>query len=85
MSKRDVSLLLKDITDSIEKIERYTCMMDFESFAQDDKTVDAVVRNFEIIGEILKSLAKLRVDCLKFFVNSIHKLPGVESRIFVIS
>jgi len=33
------------------KIKRYTKDMDYDSFVADDKTVDAVVRNFEIIGE----------------------------------
>lgn len=30
--------------------------MDFESFVEDDKTIDAVVRNFEIIGEAANRL-----------------------------
>ncbi|MEI7847440.1 MAG: DUF86 domain-containing protein [Chloroflexota bacterium] len=35
----------------IEKINAYTVGMTFEKFCEDDKTVDAVIRNFEIIGE----------------------------------
>ncbi len=30
--------------------------MDYSSFAEDDKTVDAVIRNFEIIGEVANRL-----------------------------
>ncbi len=51
MSKRDHILLLEDMLDSALKIRRYTNGLDFNSFLEDDKTVDAVVRNFEIIGE----------------------------------
>jgi uncharacterized protein with HEPN domain len=51
MSKRDTLLLLDDILQSAMKIKRYTKDHDYESFISDDKTIDAVVRNFEIIGE----------------------------------
>ena len=51
MSKRDHILLLEDMLDSALKIRRYTNNLDFDTFLNDDKTVDAVVRNFEIIGE----------------------------------
>lgn len=51
MSKRDTILLLDDMLQSAQKIIRYTKNLDFDSFLSDDKTMDAVVRNFEIIGE----------------------------------
>ena len=51
MSKREPSLLLSDILDSIEKIRKYTAGQSYKEFLKDDKTVDAVIRNFEIIGE----------------------------------
>ncbi len=51
MSKRDILLLLDDMLQSSLKIKRYTKDLDYDSFVADDKTVDAVVRNFEIIGE----------------------------------
>lgn len=50
MPRRDPGLLLEDIVGAIQKIERYTAGMDQEAFRQDDKTVDAVVRNLEIVG-----------------------------------
>ena len=31
--------------------------MTFENFREDDKTVDAVIRNFEIIGEAANNLS----------------------------
>lgn len=51
MSKRDNILLLEDMLDSALKIKRYTANLTFNSFLNDEKTIDAVVRNFEIIGE----------------------------------
>lgn len=51
MSKRDTILLLDDMLQSAQKIKLYTKDLDFDSFLSDDKTIDAVVRNFEIIGE----------------------------------
>jgi uncharacterized protein with HEPN domain len=56
MSKREPGLLLDDIRTSISKIERYTAGLDEESFLADEKTIDAVVRNLEIIGEAAKQL-----------------------------
>ena len=37
--------------DAALKIKRYTRGFDFDQFLNDDKTIDAVVRNFEVIGE----------------------------------
>ena len=51
MSEREIKNLLEDIYDAIKKIISYTKEMSYDDFIRDDKTVDAVVRNFEIIGE----------------------------------
>ena len=51
MSKRDPKLLIEDILESCQKIMEYTEGMSFIEFVADPKTIDAVVRNFEIIGE----------------------------------
>ncbi len=51
MSKRKTLLLLQDILDASEKILSYTNEMSFKDFIDDDKTIEAVVWNFEIIGE----------------------------------
>ncbi len=54
MSKREWRLYVEDILESIELIQKYTEHMEFADFQQDRKTIDAVVRNFEIIGEASK-------------------------------
>jgi uncharacterized protein with HEPN domain len=51
---RDYQVYIEDIIDAIESIEEYTNALAFEQFVKDKKTVDAVVRNFEIIGEATK-------------------------------
>ena len=51
MPKRHADLLLEDIREAITKIERYANGLDREAFLADDKTIDAVVRNLEVIGE----------------------------------
>ena len=51
MPHRKWDLRIRDILTAIERISTYTRNLDLESFRSDTKTVDAVVRNFEIIGE----------------------------------
>jgi uncharacterized protein with HEPN domain len=55
MSKRSVKLLLEDI---LEAIKDYTSEISFEKFIGNQKTKDAVIRNFEIIGEASAKLPK---------------------------
>ncbi len=51
MCEREIKNLLEDIYDAAMKIINYTKNMSFDEFMEDDKTVDAIVRNFEIIVE----------------------------------
>ncbi len=48
---RDDKLLRQDIIEAAQKILRFTDKFTFDQFLADDKTRDAVIRNFEIIGE----------------------------------
>lgn len=54
--KKDPLFFLLDIQNSLLKIFKYTDHITFEGFINDDKTKDAVERNFEIIGEAVKNL-----------------------------
>ena len=49
--ERNWRMRVDDILTCIRKIKSYTSNMTFEQFDADDKTKDAVIRNFEIIGE----------------------------------
>jgi len=50
-------LFLEDIWTSMGRIAEYIRGYDFASFKKDNKTVDAVIRNFEVIGEASKRLS----------------------------
>jgi uncharacterized protein with HEPN domain len=56
MPRRDPHLLLEDIRSALARIERYTTGMQREQFLVDEKTIDAVVRNLEIVGEAVRWL-----------------------------
>jgi uncharacterized protein with HEPN domain len=53
---RDPSLYLDDIGESCRRIVSYTSGMSLAEFASDPKTLDAVARNLEVIGEAVKRL-----------------------------
>lgn len=57
MPPREWRLRVEDIVDAISKIERYVSGLNFEQFRDDQKTVDAVVRNLEVIGEAVRHLS----------------------------
>jgi uncharacterized protein with HEPN domain len=61
MSQADVLRIpdyLEHIVESIERIHRYVDDMDATAFLADDKTRDAVVRNYEIIGEAARNMER---------------------------
>ncbi len=66
MSDRSANLLLSDILHSISKINRYTSTLDFNSFCENELVVDAVIRNFEIIGEAVATLPKSLTSSHKY-------------------
>jgi uncharacterized protein with HEPN domain len=56
MSRRNPHLLIADMIESGQKIMTYTDGLSYEEFISDSKTIDAVIRNFEIIGEAANRL-----------------------------
>jgi len=90
MSKRDSLLLLEDMLDAAQKIKRFTLNLSFEEFLSDEKTVDAVVRNFEIIGEAANRIdpelknkkTEIEWTRIRGFRNRIvHDYFGIDYRI----
>ncbi len=55
-SSRDWLFRIRDILHAIEKIEKYTKDMTISEFKKDELVVDAVIRNFEVIGEASNSI-----------------------------
>jgi uncharacterized protein with HEPN domain len=64
----DYRLYLDDILESCKKIRQFTQDMSFQEFERDVKTQDAVIRNFEVIGEAANRLPE--------DVRSLH--PNIE-------
>jgi uncharacterized protein with HEPN domain len=61
MSKTDILRLpeyLGHIVEAIDRVRRYVEGMVEVEFLQDEKTQDAVIRNFEVIGEASNNIKK---------------------------
>jgi uncharacterized protein with HEPN domain len=58
MIKREYGDYVQDIFDSINDIESFVKGMTFDEFTHDQKTLNAVVRSIEIIGEAAKKIPK---------------------------
>jgi len=78
------------MVESAQKILHYTKDMGFDNFKDDDKTIDAVIRNFEIIGEAANRLSEdykadnpaIEWNHLRGFRNRIvHEYFGIDLEI----
>lgn len=87
MSERNPLLLLDDMLESAEKILNYTRDLSFAQFIENDMVVDAVIRNFEILGEAASRMpesfkekhAQVPWARLKGFRNRlIHEYFGID-------
>ena len=56
MRKVDFRVYIQDILEAIQRIDEYLTGITFEEFSKDNKTIDAVVRNFAVIGEAAKNV-----------------------------
>jgi len=54
---RDFKLYLNDILEASRRMQNYTKGMSSDDFEQSDITIDAVVRNLEVIGEAARRLS----------------------------
>ena len=79
MPKRGDKELLLDIIEAIKRIELYTKGLSYPDFLQKIETQDAVVRNFEIIGEAVKNVSKT----LKAKYNNIQwkEIAGMRDKV----
>lgn len=66
MPKREDILLIEDMVECCRNIYDYIEDLSFDNFINDRKTVDAVTRNFEILGEA----ASITSEELRY--NNIH-------------
>jgi uncharacterized protein with HEPN domain len=54
MRESGFRVYVQDILEAIKRIDEYLEGLTFSEFAEDNRTVDAVVRNFAVIGEAAK-------------------------------
>ncbi len=87
MPPREWRLRVEDILEAITRIETYTRDMTEDAFVNDSKTIDAVVRNLEIIGEaschiedpILQAAPEVPWDKMRGLRNVVaHEYFGVD-------
>ena len=67
-NSRRMLLFINDILKSLEKIEEYSAGLSFEELKENQMAVDAIIRNFEMIGEAVAHIS----DDIK------EKYPAVE-------
>ena len=87
MRPRHWRFRLEDILEAIAWIQRYTWGLTYEQLCLDRRTVDAVVRNFEVIGEAARHIPpevearqpQVPWHQMRSMRNElIHDYPGVE-------
>jgi uncharacterized protein with HEPN domain len=90
MSDRSAELLLEDMLESCDRILEYTNGLLFEDFSKNYLVVDAVVRNFTIIGEAASRIPDeyklihpdIKWDRIRGFRNRIvHDYFGIDYQI----
>ena len=90
MSERSAELLLEDMLESCERILEYTKGLSFDEFSKNYLVVDAVVRNFTIIGEAAGRIPEeykvkhheIEWDRIRGFRNRIvHDYFGIDYQI----
>ena len=54
--KREYCDYIQDVIDSIDKTQKFTEGLTYDAFREDSKTVFAVIRALEIIGEAVKNI-----------------------------
>ncbi len=54
--RRDYKVYLEDILEAIGRIRKYTSGVTAEALGSDTKTLDAILRNLEVIGEAAKKI-----------------------------
>ena len=56
MKKRNFTVYINNILDSIEEVAELTEGMSFDEFGRDKKTINAVIRSLEVLGEAARKI-----------------------------
>ena len=70
--ERKFGLFLEDMLTSINRIQEYIGNKTFKEFKENDMIVDAVIRNFEVIGEAANKIPNHIQE--KYFEIPSHKI-----------
>lgn len=68
---------IEDILAALDKIGRYVAGMDYKAFRTDEKTIDAVERNIEVIGEATANLPEALLA--RFPAVPWHRMRGLRN------
>lgn len=88
--KRDYRDYINDIYDSIKDIENFVGTLSYDEFIEDRKTINAVIRSLEILGEASKKIpVELRTkypnipwkEMSRMRDKLIHEYHGVDPEI----
>jgi len=88
--KREIGDFIEDIIDAMNKALKFVDGVSYEEFAKDDKTIFAVIRAIEIIGESVKNIPEdTRKECPEIPWNGmagmkdkvIHGYFGVDIKV----
>jgi uncharacterized protein with HEPN domain len=78
--ERDARSLLWDVRESANAILRFVSGRDFDAYAADDMLRAAVERHFEIIGEALNRLGKVRPE-IAARISEIERAIALRNRL----
>jgi uncharacterized protein with HEPN domain len=90
MPSRSWLLRVEDMLEALKRITQYCEGHDFQSFAHDQRTIDAVVRNLEVFGEAARHVPASTIQAYPFIPWQlikgmrnilIHEYFGVDNKI----
>ncbi|EIM65097.1 HepT-like ribonuclease domain-containing protein [Desulfobacter postgatei] len=88
MSSRSWKFRIEDIIEALDRIFHYVKDLNYDGWMKDQKTIDAVIRNLEIIGEaaanVPREIQNLYVDIPWYQMKGmrnilIHEYFGVDN------
>lgn len=79
MNDKDYLDYLQDIVDSINETEEFTTGLTFDGFVQDRKTINAVIRSVEVIGEAAKNISQSLRD--QYSTIPWKKMTGMRDKL----
>ena len=91
MNNRPARVRLEDLKQAMARVRQYTAGLTYDHFINDEKTMDAVLRNLEVIGEAARNLPEQlrskypdvewhRMIGLRNIIS--HEYFGVDTQIF---